>query len=132
MSEPTSKAPQQLSELQLAILRVLWETREARVSEVHAALKKRQLAQTTVSTLLARLEKRGLIEHRTEGRQFVYRAVVGEQELNHTMVRELTDRLFTGDVTELVNHLLRARDTKPGDLARIKELIEARERELGS
>jgi BlaI family penicillinase repressor len=133
MSEPTSKAPQQLSELQLAILRVLWETREARVSEVHAALsKKRQLAQTTVSTLLARLEKRGLIEHRTEGRQFVYRALVDEQELNHTMVRELTDRLFTGDVTELVNHLLRARDTKPGDLARIKELIEARERELGA
>ena len=41
------------------------------------------------------------------------------------MVRELTERLFTGDVTELVNHLLRARDTKPGDLARIKELIEA-------
>lgn len=127
-----SRAPRQLSELQLAILRVLWETGEARAAEVHAALSRdRGLAQTTVSTLLARLEKRGLIAHRSEGRQFVYRALVGEEELNRKMVHELADRLFTGDVAELVNHLLCARDVRPGDLARIKALIEERERELG-
>jgi predicted transcriptional regulator len=127
----SSRAPRQLSDLQLALMRALWVAGEATVAEVHAALAgERPLAQTTVSTLLTRLEKRGLLRHRTEGRQFVYRALVDEAELNRSMVAELADRLFPGDVTELVHHLLRARDVAPGDLARIKALIEAREREL--
>ena len=126
-----ARAPKQLSELQLALLRVLWKAGEARITEVHAALvEARPLAQTTVATLLARLEKRGLVSHRIDGRQFVYRALVSEEEANRAMVRELADRLFTGDIPELLNHLLSEREMEPGDLARIKALIEAKERDF--
>lgn len=123
-----------LTELQLSLLRVLWERGEATVIEVQEALApERRLAQTTVATLLSRLEKKGLLDHRTEGRQFVYRAVVSEQEVRRAMVDEfsgLADELFRGDVAALVSHLLTAQEVAPDDLARVKALIEAREREL--
>jgi predicted transcriptional regulator len=113
-------------------MRVLWEQGEATVSEVHAALQPdRGLAPTTVATLLSRLEKRDLVGHRPRGRQFVYRSLVTEQEVRGTMVSELTDLLFSGDPTELVSHLLGARDFTPDDLAKVKALIEAREKDSG-
>ncbi|MGH7574540.1 MAG: BlaI/MecI/CopY family transcriptional regulator [Longimicrobiales bacterium] len=123
-----------LTELQLALMRVLWERREATVVDVQEALEPdRRLAQSTVATLLSRLEKKGILSHRVEGRQYVYRAVVSEAEVKRSMVRELgalAGTLFQGDVAALVSHLLAAQDVAPGDLLRVKELIETREREL--
>jgi BlaI family penicillinase repressor len=118
--------PRQLTELQLAILGVLWERGEATVAEIWEALHaERGLAQTTLATVLTRLERRDIVAHRTRARQYVYRALVTEAEAQHSMVRELTDRLFEGDVTALVSHLLSAREVSPGDLARIRDMLES-------
>lgn len=123
-----------LTELQLALMRVLWERSEATVVDVQEALEpERRLAQSTVATLLSRLEKKGLLSHRVEGRQYVYRPRVSEADVKRSMVgefAELADELFQGDVAALVSHLLTAQDVAAGDLARVKALIEAREREL--
>ena len=114
----------QLTELQIALLRVLWDRREATVAEICDALRpERTLASTTVATLLSRLERRGVVGHRTVSRQFVYSAAVSEDEVRHSMLGELTEQLFAGDVTELVSHLLSARDISSGDLEKVKELI---------
>lgn len=114
----------QLTALQLAILRVLWEKSEATVSELWEALHpERGLAQTTLATLLTRLERRGVVAHRTQSRQFIYRAVVTAQEVQHSMVSELTATLFEGDVPSLVNHLLTAQDVSPGDLKKIRDML---------
>ncbi|HEU5261932.1 MAG TPA: BlaI/MecI/CopY family transcriptional regulator [Gemmatimonadales bacterium] len=121
-----------LTALQLALMQVLWAQGEATVQEVLKGLDRR-LAQSTVATLLSRLEKKGLVTHRVAGRQYVYRAVITEPEVRQTMVQGLTmlaDDLFDGDVAALVSHLLTARDVNRDDLARVKALIEAREREL--
>jgi predicted transcriptional regulator len=118
----------QLTDLQIAVMRVLWDKGEASVSEIWEALRpERGLAQTTVATLLSRLEKRGVVTHRSRARQFLYSAAVTESEVRRVMVRELTERLFDGDVAALMSHLLAARDVSPGDLARVKELVEAQE-----
>ncbi len=127
----TSKA--QLTALQLSILRVLWDRGEARVPEVCADLKgPRSLAKNTVATVLSRLEKQGVVTHRTEGRQFVYSAVLDEQNAQDSMVVELAERAFEGDKTKMFAHLLGQSDVAPGDLERIKDMIEARERELNA
>ncbi|MGE0553916.1 MAG: BlaI/MecI/CopY family transcriptional regulator [Gemmatimonadales bacterium] len=119
-----------LTELQLAILRVLWERSEATAAEITDALRpERGLAQTTIATILSRLEKRGIVDHQTRSRQFVYRPLVSESEVRQSMVSELTERLFEGDVTALVSHLLTDREISPGDLARVKSLIEGHEKE---
>jgi predicted transcriptional regulator len=120
-----------LTDLQLAIMRILWGSAEATVVEVQNRLRpERDLAQTTIATLLTRLEKRGVVEHRLDGRQFVYRPLVTEQEVRRSMVSELTDRLFDGSSAALMTHLLRSREIQPGDLDRVKRMIA--EAETGS
>lgn len=115
----------QLTELQIALLRVLWERGEATVSEIADALRPgRSLALTTVATLLSRLEKRGIVDHETRSRQYHYRALVTESAVRRSMVEELTEQLFDGDVTALMSHLLSAREVSPGDLDRLKSLLE--------
>jgi BlaI family transcriptional regulator, penicillinase repressor len=116
---------QQLTELQIAILRLLWERGEASVAELWEALHaERGLAQTTIATLVARLQRRGIVARRTLDRQYVYRALITEADVRHSMVSELTERVFGGDITALVSHLLSARDMTPGDLERVREMID--------
>jgi predicted transcriptional regulator len=120
--------------LQLDIMGVLWERGEATAVEVREALRPaRELAQTTVSTLLSRLERRSLVTHRTEGRQYVYRALVEEARVRRSVVSgfsEMADRLFAGDLAAMVTQLLAESDVDAGDLARVREMIERREAEL--
>ena len=121
---------QALTDLQLALMRVLWERGEATVSEVQEALApERDLAATTVATLLSRLAKRGVVSYRSQGRQYVYRAAVTEDAVRQSLAADLAD-LFEGDVAAVVSHLLAARDVDADDLARVKQLIEAKEAEL--
>ena len=115
---------QPLTELQIAILRLLWNHSELTVAQIWEQLyPERKLAQTTVATIVARLQRRRILARRTKDGQFVYRTLVTEPEVQHSMVRELTERVFAGDVTALVSHLLSARDMTPGDLARVKKMI---------
>ena len=118
-----------LTDLQLAIMRILWDRAEATVLEVQTQLRpERDLAQTTIATLLSRLEKRGVVEHRLDGRQFIYRPLITEQDVRRSMVSELTTLLFDGSSAALMSHLLRSREMQPGDLDRVKRMIAEAER----
>ena len=123
-----------LTDLQLALLRVLWARGEATVVDVHEALARdgKDLAPQTVATVLKRLENRGVVAHRIEGRKHVFRALVDEDETTREQLDEVAERLFAGDVSELVTTLLEEREIAAGDLARLRRLIEAKERELGA
>jgi BlaI family penicillinase repressor len=118
-----------LGELQLAILRVLWASGEATASDVHAALHaERGLAPTTIATMLKKMEHRGLVTHREEGRRFIYRPAVTEEAVTRSMVADLTDRLFGGKASELVGHLLAEYDIDRAELAELNRLISQAER----
>jgi len=110
-----------LSSVQLAVMKVLWERKEAPTSEVAAALaESRGLAPTTVATLLERLEARGAVAARREGRLRIYRARVSETQARSTLVANLVANLFGDDPTELLVHLLREKDVSEADLARAR------------
>ena len=133
MSETPKNDAIQLSNLQLAVMRILWVQEEATVNQVHAALQSdRDLAPTTVATVLSRLEKKGLITHRTEGRQYVYRPTVTSRDVRRSMVADLIDQLFQGDPAALVNHLLNHSEISQTDLEQVKTLIEAKEKGEGA
>lgn len=120
-----------LAELQLAIMQVLWDRGEATVGDVQKALEPtRQLAYTTVGTMLARLEQNGQVSHRTDGRMNVYRARVRRDSVNRTMVSDLARRLCSGDITQLVCHLLSECDVSRDELSALKKLIREKEQEL--
>ena len=114
----------QLTDLQLALMRVLWDRGEATVAEMADALRPaRELAPTTIATVLSRLEKRGVVGHVSQGRQYLYRPRVSESEVRRSMVSGLTDLLFGGDVAALMSHLLDAGSVRPGDLEKVRSLI---------
>lgn len=119
-------AKTQLSDLQLAVMRALWRRVEATTAEVVADLAaERGLAHTTVATLLTRLEKRGAVTQRRDGRSFVYCARLSETEVQRSMVAGLVATLFAGNSAALVAHLVREDEVTPGDLAAIRARLEA-------
>ena len=120
----------QLGDLQLAIMRVLWGRCEATVSEVHGALMSdRGLAPTTIATMLKKMEIKGVVSHRTEGRTFVYAPTVSEDEVTRSMVSSLTDRLFAGNAKALVSHLIQEHEIDEHELVELRSLIARAERE---
>jgi len=128
---PRANETPRLTGPQLEILSVLWQRSEATVVDIQQALRAaRPLAATTIATLLSRLEKRGLVAYRTEGRQYVYRAVLQERDAQQHALVEVTQGLFAGDVATMVSQLLSSHELRPGDLARVRELIETKEQEL--
>ncbi len=126
------KRKRQLGDLQLAIMRVLWERGEAPAIEVHRALlEERGLAVTTIKTMLRKLEEYGCVEHRTNGRQFIYRPAIAEADVRHGMVGELVQRLFSGDSAALVNHLVQSGEINADDLDGLGKIVARKRKERG-
>lgn len=114
-------------ELQLAVLRVLWREGESSVATICRELApERDVAYSTVSTVLTRLLDQDVVSRRKEGRSYRYRAEVGQDAVRGSMLEELLDRVFGGDPAELVGHLLRREELGDADLDRLRELIEER------
>jgi BlaI family penicillinase repressor len=114
-----------LTELQLAILHVLWDRGEATSREVREALMpSRSLALTTVATLLSRLEKKGVLDHRRQGRAHVFRPTVSQVDVRRNMVRELADNLFGGKASQLMGHLLLSGNLDQDELRSMRQALE--------
>ena len=112
-------------------MQALWERGEATVSQVLVDLAAHaDLAYTTVATMLRKMENRGLVIHRVEGRSFIYRAKVKAEEVSRSMADHLVDRLFEGSLTEAVNHLLTTREVSREELTRLERLIAERKKSV--
>ena len=117
-----------LSGRQLDIMRILWLRGEASVADVQQTLGAAQpLAYSTVATVLARMERKGLVTHRAEGRSYHYRPALSEQKIGRSMVGDLVERIFDGSPAELVSHLLETERINARELARIKRLVKKHE-----
>lgn len=117
---------------QLAIMRVLWDCGEATVAQVQQTLDlERPLAYSTVATVMSRMEQKGLLTHRAEGRVFHYRPAVTEDGIGTSMVGELVERIFGGSPADLVSHLLESKQVDATELDRIKQLVHQHERSNG-
>lgn len=126
---PRSASPIRVGDLQLRILQALWAKPEATVADVNAALKpERDLAYTTVATMLRKMEARGLVEHREDGRSFLYRAIVDAQQVGQGMTDHVVERLFEGSLAGAVSHLLRTREVSREELDELERLIRAAKR----
>lgn len=119
-----SNPPLRVGDLQLRILQVLWSKSEATVADVNAALKsEREFAYTTIATMLRKMEARGLVTHREEGRSFLYRAAVAAEQVGQGMTDHVVERLFEGSLAGAVSHLLRTRDVSLQELDELEKLI---------
>ena len=118
-----------LGDLQLKIMKVLWERRETTIAEVHEALRgERDLAYTTMATMLRKMEARGLVRHRLDGRSFVYRPAVAAEAVSRGMADHLLDRLFEGSLADMFGHLLTHREVSREELSKLEKLIAERKK----
>lgn len=120
----TDAADVVLSDLQIALMRVLWARGECSTAEVAEVLaQERGIKHTTVATMLTRLEKRGVVALRRDARQVYYVARVSESEVRRSMVSELLGSLFGGDAKALVSHLVNEAEIAPGDLEKLRKKL---------
>lgn len=93
------------------------------MAQVREDLTARELAPTTIATMLTKMEKKGVVAHRTEGRRFVYRPTVSEAQVRRSMVANLAEQLFHGDMNALVSHLLSEHDVDPDEVEALTEVL---------
>ena len=113
-----------LTPLELEIMNVLWETGPANVQAVQAKLNGRELAYTTVQTMLNVLHRKGKVKRQLKDRAYIYRPILSRQTAVTQAVGEMLDRFFGGSADSLVLSLVETRYLTPRRLAQLQKLVE--------
>ena len=122
-----------LTPAQREIMELVWERGELSASEVRDVLSERRaVARNTVRTLLERMERKGWVAHREEGRAFLYSAARPRGASVGQKVRELVETVCGGSPERLVAALLDYRGLKPGELKRIRHMLADAEPDPGA
>ena len=113
-----------LTEAELRLMKILWRRGESAVNDLVASMPDGEtLAYNSVLTTIRILEQKGYVEHRQEGRAFVYRPCVAEEEASRSEVRHLMSRFFGNSREQLVLSLLGDDQISAKELERLKEAI---------
>jgi BlaI family penicillinase repressor len=119
------KAP--LTELESAVMRVVWDSGPCSVEAVYDVVSRnRDLKETSVRTLLRRLETKGYLRHESEGRAYLYRATEPSRSLAARAVRQIIDRFCKGSVEELVSGMVDADVLSHDELKELEDFVRAR------
>ncbi|HXK07033.1 MAG TPA: BlaI/MecI/CopY family transcriptional regulator [Verrucomicrobiae bacterium] len=119
------KTPEQpLTPLELEIMNVLWETGPAGVQAVQSRLKRRELAYTTVQTMLNILHRKGKVRRQLKDRAYIYRPILSRQKAVGQAIGDMLERFFGGSADSLVLSLVETRHLTPEKLAQIQKLLE--------
>jgi predicted transcriptional regulator len=109
---------------ELEIMKVIWRLETATVRQVYEILlKKRQIAYTTVMTMMKILEQKGFLKKRQEDRAYVYTPAQPQKQVLGSMVREFVNRVFNGSAEPLLLHLVEDQHLTESDLDDIRKTI---------
>ena len=113
-----------LTEAELRLMKILWQRGESVVSDLVAAMPEGEtLAYNSVLTTVRILEQKGYVDHRQDGRAFVYRPCVAEHEASRSEVRHVLNRFFGNSRERLLLSLLGDEEISPAELQRLKDAI---------
>jgi predicted transcriptional regulator len=113
-----------LTDLDNLVMRAVWDAAPASVEAVHRVVsQQRNVKETTVRTLLRRLEQKGYLRHESDGRAYVYHAIEPSRSLAARAVRQIIDRLCQGSVEELVSGMVDAKVLTATELKQLEDVI---------
>lgn len=129
MARPASEHP---TELELSILKVLWQEAPKTVDDVREALAVagRALTHSTVITIMNIMVRKGYLQRAKKGRAFEFTPVLQEDSVGQSMVQDLLSRVFDGSAHSLVLQLLETADVDSTELRAIRQLINRKVKEL--
>ena len=114
-----------IGNLQLKIMRVLWEHGEATARQITDEINKQEsTAHSTIQTLLRKLEVKKAVGYEERDRTFVFRPLVTESEVTQTATQDLISRVFHGSLSGLVAHVLENEDISAEEMAKLRQLID--------
>jgi predicted transcriptional regulator len=120
----TRRSPKPLTGVELEMMNVIWRIGPCSVAQVMEQLSpKRELAYTSVSTIVRILEQKGYVISERAGRGHLYSAAVAKDDYQAMSLRHLVDNLFEGTPTLLVKRLLDSNALTEQELAQIKSLL---------
>lgn len=112
------------TEGELELLRVLWGRGSATVREVHEEVARhRPLRYTTALKMLQIMAEKGLVQRSESGKAHLYRATVSQQETQSQMLRDLSDRLFSGSAAQLAMHALSMQPASAEELEEVRKML---------
>ena len=121
-----------LTEAELRLMKILWRRGESAVTDLVASMPDGEaLAYNSVLTTIRILEQKGYVEHRQEGRAFVYWPLVAEDEASRSEVRHVLSRFFSNSREQLLLSVLGDEEISVDELARLKEAIRHAEEKAG-
>ncbi len=113
-----------LTEAELRLMKILWRRGESAVTDLVAAMPEGEsLAYNSVLTTIRILERKGYVEHRQEGRAFIYRPLIAENDASRSEVRHVLSRFFGNSRERLLLSLLNDDEISPEELERLKGAI---------
>jgi predicted transcriptional regulator len=120
---PASEKPQ-LSRLENLVMSVVWNAGSATADLVRTKLASRQvMKESTVRTILRRLEVKGYVRHVTEGRTYVYSATSPQRNVAAEAVRSIIDRFCNGSVEDLLVGMVDREVVSPELLQKLAQRI---------
>jgi len=115
-----------LTEAELRLMRILWRRGESAVTDLVAAMPVGEsLAYNSVLTTIRILEQKGYVDHRQEGRAFIYHPLIAEHEASRTEVKHILSRFFGNSREQLLLSLLGDSEISREELDRLKAAINA-------
>lgn len=124
----TQRKTERLTPLELEIMQVLWETGAANVQTVQQKLE-RELAYTTVQTMLNILHRKGKVKRALKDRAYFYKPAVSRRQVVRQAVNDLVEHLFGGSVENLVMSLVETKHLTPEKMERLNTLLKEAEEE---
>ncbi len=118
----TGHDPAELGELERSILSVVWRQTEITAEQVRDELG-RPLKESTIRTVLRRLEEKGYLTHSVESRTFLYRPAVSRQRVAGRAVKRIVDWFCEGSVEALLVGLVDSKALSRAELQRLAERI---------
>ena len=113
-----------LTEAELRLMKILWRRGDSAVTDLVAAMPEGEsLAYNSVLTTIRILERKGYVEHRQEGRAFIYRPLIAENDASRSEVRHVLSRFFGNSRERLLLSLLNDEGISPEELERLKDAI---------
>lgn len=118
------KPSETLTEAELRIMQVIWQTGPATVQHILDALTESPaLAYNTVLTTIRILERKGYLEHSKDGRAHVYRPLIEREDASRSEIRHLVNRFFSNSHEDLVLNILEDRGIAPEELKRLRNML---------
>ncbi|MEI8282402.1 MAG: BlaI/MecI/CopY family transcriptional regulator [Armatimonadota bacterium] len=119
-----------IGNLQLKIMRVLWQHGEATARQITDEINKHETtAHSTIQTLLRKLEVKKAVAYEERERTFIFRPLVSESEVTQSATKDLISRVFHGSLSGLVAHVLENEDISAEEMAKLRQLIAEKSKE---